>query len=309
MQPAQLWSPVDDPPRVEHGNPRDGWKWRLKAVLLWLLLVLLFVSVYQLYPEPSSRHGGPPPPDSTGTVLAEIAGLVFACLVAWVAWLAVATRRFNARHVPAVTRLNEGDLAGAEAELQALAARRFYPKGLRAMALYNAAVARMRSGDLDGALALLERAHHGSFAVVRTHARELAMCTTASCYALRGDLDAAERIVVGGRPKVGATFADHLLLPEAILALRRGRPEEAAKRLESSWVRAEGTLQARSMRGLRLLRAFAVAQLDARTHATTLGMLLDGLRPVRRGEFDYMAVAWPELRAFLETHDLSAPRG
>jgi hypothetical protein len=77
----------------------------------------------------------------------------------------------------------------------------------------------------------------------------------------------------------------------------------------AGWHGAEGMTGAFQMRSLRLLRAFALTQLDggdSGAHAGEIRSLLEGARPSRPGEFDYLCGAWPEYRAFLAAHGFTS---
>jgi hypothetical protein len=131
--------------------------------------------------------------------------------------------------------------------------------------------------------------------------------------ALQGDLDDAERATAEG--KAGPSSLDRWwYLPDAVLALRRGRPAELLARMDEQRDDIEATLSGRGLRQLQLLEAFALAQLAERednyrgVHSgADVDGLLHGLRP---GSFDFMVESWPQLREFMATRRLlRATRG
>lgn len=51
------------------------------------------------------------------------------------------------------------------------------------------------------------------------------------------------------------------------------------------------------------MRAFAIAAADVRDAGGAVPLLA---RPAYPGEYDFLAIEWPELHAFLAAHSLSA---
>ena len=62
------------------------------------------------------------------------------------------------------------------------------------------------------------------------------------------------------------------------------------------------------MKQLRLLWAFALERLGPSVSEAARAEALAAVEPFRPGDFDSLAVRWPELRAFLEARGLAAPR-
>lgn len=92
------------------------------------------------------------------------------------------------------------------------------------------------------------------------------------------------------------------VLVDSVVDLRGGRAKAVLARLEASWAELESSLTGEVLRPIRLYRAFATAQtLDERS-SPMVEPLLAALRPARVGELDHLAVAWPELGAFLHQH-------
>jgi hypothetical protein len=99
-----------------------------------------------------------------------------------------------------------------------------------------------------------------------------------------------------------------LLAVDTYIGVRRERYEVMLKDAEQLWTAAEGLVPASSMRGLRLLCAFAHSCLNADGSRTeTIRRLIDGATPFREGEFDHLAAKWPEFEVFLVKNGFSKP--
>jgi hypothetical protein len=92
-------------------------------------------------------------------------------------------------------------------------------------------------------------------------------------------------------------------LARAVVDCRAERSTIAAAMLDEQWKVYEASLPGRTTRLIRIVRAFAHAATGAR-NAGAADIMLMGLRPSHPGEFEFLGVAWPEMRAFLVTHDL-----
>ena len=183
-------------------------------------------------------------------------------------------------------------------------ARRFRAPALHSISVFNLADTEMLRGDLARALPLAAAVavHHSPLRspLVAASAPSL----VASCYALMGDLSAA-RAWMGEAERAGATIAVEVArVPEAILACREGRFAEVVSCYAQRRRAIEATLAGDDLRTLRLLRAFALARLPEASEAERAEALAAG-RPGAPGECDHLAVAWPELAAFLRERGLA----
>jgi hypothetical protein len=316
------------PPAEPGDKPKPVFR---KTILLWLLLILMFVSIYQLFsgPPPKPRRAissqevvvAPPPrPPAPET------DLVTLLLGSWLPMLAVigvfygigfglvrrqvrGTGKLAALLEPGHLALADGDVAGAVKTYEA-AARKF--RGQRAyagMAKLGLADARMRQGDFDGALKVLNEVEQSPGVLYASELRLLAAVDFGLAYALRGETDVATRWLDDARrrlartPGVRTSQAGLLCLAEVITLARAGKRHEATRLLERDWSRVEATVLATVMRRGWLLRAFLAGTDPSRATAEPY---LTMLRSGRRGELDWMATKWPELKAFLVAHELSA---
>lgn len=100
---------------------------------------------------------------------------------------------------------------------------------------------------------------------------------------------------------------EELRLAEVLIQCRQGRFVEAAHMDLTDWFRLEGVLPQRQMKLHRLLRAFALSKLETTpARNEEVRMLLEGVRPCVPNEFNFLCGRWPELKAFLVQHGLSA---
>ena len=125
-------------------------------------------------------------------------------------------------------------------------------------------------------------------------------------YALRGQLDAATRWCDDARRRLprgqNRTLSAALLrLAEATVLARSGQHEDAARALDRDWKRLEEALAVSSMRRAWLLRAYLASGDGARGSVEPWLTLARG---GRKGELAWLGAEWPELRAFLDAHDL-----
>ena len=82
---------------------------------------------------------------------------------------------------------------------------------------------------------------------------------------------------------------------------RSGQHEDAARALDRDWKRLEEALAVSSMRRAWLLRAYLASGDGARGSVEPWLTLARG---GRKGELAWLGAEWPELRAFIDAHDL-----
>ena len=126
--------------------------------------------------------------------------------------------------------------------------------------------------------------------------------------ALSGDLAAAEETL----EKIAAIASPHqqglLLLPQTVVLLRRGKPQNAAEMLTAKWHLAEAVVMSHPVKCLRLMHAFTLRhEPQTSGNDAEINRLIGCVQPCRPGEFDYLGAHWPEFRAFLADRGL-APR-
>src|SRR5262249_12569631 len=132
---------------------------------------------------------------------------------------------------------------------------------------------------------------------------------TAFLQALSGEIALSERWVGEARMRIAKNKEDRMMhaaslaLAEATLSCRRGEHTAAVKRLDEVWLEMRASMNADTFRVVEIVRAFAEAQGGVRASNTAVERLVR-VEPVMKGEFSYLGVKWPEMKAFLEAHDL-----
>ena len=131
--------------------------------------------------------------------------------------------------------------------------------------------------------------------------RPLLFSGLATAHALRGDLHAAQHWLHQAHATVSHAKRGALLLADAIVAVRTGRPRDALAMMDAGWAQAEGVLSAIQVRTLRLLRAFAMEQARRRPGSTRRSSArLLAVRPFPPGAYDYVGASWPSSRTSYE---------
>lgn len=90
----------------------------------------------------------------------------------------------------------------------------------------------------------------------------------------------------------------------ALLLVRSGDFVAADDLIRRRWRQAESLLRVPTLKGLRLLHAFALRQLG-RQRSPEFAALVHGVHPCRRGDFQWICAEWPEFKAFLEEQQLA----
>jgi hypothetical protein len=168
----------------------------------------------------------------------------------------------------------------------------------------------LHEGKLDEALQCVAEAEDSFGRNALGGAATLA-CYAALAYALRGEADLAQRWREAAEERKKnapdpATVSGLLAFVDAVLDVRVGRYESFSKWVDERWQKLEGALTARTMRPLRLLRAYAVAQgSTGPRNAGAVELIVAPLQPARPGEFAMFEASWPEIHGFLRTMGLS----
>lgn len=204
-----------------------------------------------------------------------------------------------------VAMLNSGDLVAAGNVFDALASQAANVPIAHALFVFNRGVTYMREGRTDRAIELISRAHDSKWLENKAlGVAPLIASGLGTCYAIKGELDAAERWQREAHAQVAPAKRGMLMVLDAVIECRRGRFADAAGRIANDWSLGEGSLNAAQLRSLRLLRAFAMEQTGG--DDAEIAKIIEGARPFRSGEQDYLAVSWPEYRAFLVKHGFVA---
>jgi hypothetical protein len=157
---------------------------------------------------------------------------LLAASLAWGIGLVIATRlharSLNARlKALAGTLARDGDPFVAARSLEAVISdARAYP-GFHSIALLFLGIARARGGDADGALELLYVVERAGWLAHRDLWMAWLLPWLSSLHAVRGELDLAERWLEVARERLPEDKRGALVASETLVALRRGRPEEA----------------------------------------------------------------------------------
>lgn len=214
-------------------------------------------------------------------------------------------RSLNARlKALAGTLARSGDPFVAQRGLEALVAdARGYP-GFHSVGLLFLGIARARGGDIDGALELLYAVHEGGWLERRAVWQAWLLPWVAQLHAARGELDEAERWLETARQKLPADKREVLVSAETLVALRRGRDDEAVTRIEAYVQTAPEGDPVRSH--FALLRAFARARAgrplpDDEVRRVVADCLASPGRALPLEKW------WAELAAFVESHSDEAP--
>lgn len=219
----------------------------------------------------------------------------------YISYMRDRARRFSRALGLAAQRLHQGNVASAEQDFAAIAAKFRWPRALGRLAGYNRALALMRIGKLADATEQLIVVDRGG-GVLRVDGAIAS--TLAYLHALRGNAELAETWLAEAKRRdakfsVGP-FA--YTLPGLALAIRQDDAETLLGELSDRWTEAENTLKGERMRPLRVLRAFGVAQTTTVRDAGQVAAILAPLHGVKAGELAYLGAEWPELEQFIRTN-------
>jgi len=296
MSESQPYLP---PPPPEPAAKRTNWK----TLLGWLVLVAMFIAFYQLFstPSPSGAPPAAPAPRPTPWLSYVLWGAVLVAL-AWFVSFVRASNRSAELFRRGAELMSLRKFVEAEAVYVEGRARYRFFSSLRATFDHNIGVCALYRCEFDRAVELLEQARSviGPWTAVLRYA---ASSQLALVHSLRGDVDAAARLLAEAESRGAERDRSALYLPRAIIACRKGEHEQVSVDLEGRWQDLETTQTGTAMRALRLLRAYALAHLGPRG-AGQVEQLIAPLRPSEPGEFAHFAAAWPEMAAFLQAHGL-----
>ena len=281
-------------PRERHYRPR-----RLSQAASWRLSVVLVASLLAVYIVCQQYY-------FLGTETSLIAVVAVFAIELWV-WVIWRARTMNPVWIEVnntAALLNSGQVAEAARVLDDLCHRAQSWPEVHALAVHNRAVGYLRQGQTARALSLFGAAlNSGCFQNERHplhQAYPLLLGHLALCYAIQGNLEAAEQWQMLAHEHLPPEKSGMLLVTDVLIGVRRDRYAVMVKDAEAAWLGAEGYLLPASMRGLRLLCAFALAYLNAGgAHTEQIRQYTEGAKPCRPGEFDYLAAQWPEFRTFL----------
>jgi hypothetical protein len=212
-------------------------------------------------------------------------------------------RSLNARlQALARTLRRGGDPFVAARSLEAVVSdARPYP-GFHSVALLFLGIARARGGDAEGALDLLNAVHRAGWLEGRRVWLAWLLPWLATIHAARGDLERAESWLAYACSRLRPEHRRYSLVPcEAIIALRRGRPDEAIAKIDG-YRAAHPTETSGDVRSqAALLRAFACEQAGRPLPAEDVRALV-AARAESAGQGLPLEKWWTEFATFVSKH-------
>lgn len=300
---------IGEPARIPKEKPVNGVDFKSSRLLFIILVVGMVVAVIAARATPQRTLTPAQPPSEMTDILLSLLPWLLVLLFVYFFFLRrliVSSADIQANN-DAAPMIQAGELASAAELLDGLLERSKLESGLRATALYNRGYIHLLKGEVETALALTEKAEAllgKSFVDDEYPAIFSFRC--AMCLALMGNIDTAEKRLLKTN-SIRPTKRGLLLIVRALIALRRGDFIGADRMMAEDWRLAEGVNLATEMKALRVLRAFALNNLESSSaRRAAMTDLIAGLYPYEQGEFDYLAVKWPELKAFLVEQKLSA---
>ena len=236
---------------------------------------------------------------------------LIAAALAWGLGVVVVTRlharALNGRlKALAGTLARDGDPSLAVRSLEAIIAdARGYP-GFHCVALLFLGIAKARGGDVDGALDLLYVVQRAGWLSHRALWMAWLLPWLAQLHAARNELDLAEQWLEVARSSLPADKREVLVSPESLVALRRGKNDDAiathrrvhrdgrGERSRPGALRPPARLRARARRSPAPRRPGPAPREGRASH-----------RPVARYRIEKW---WDEFAAFLERHAAAASR-
>jgi hypothetical protein len=279
-----------------------------KTVLLWFVLIIVFVAIYQVVGTAPPKHDAPPQPAPVWPMVVGALLSIAVATVAWLVWLQRAVRRYNEESADALTMLSRGDLGNALKRFEALALKWKRPRSVHAVVRHNVAYTLLRQGELARAIEIYSALERRRTTVNVSSVWQLTPSHLAIAHGLAGDLSSAQQWLDEAGKRMGTGDTRHLrglaALALAIIDCRRGGGAGVARELERLWTEFESALTGELLRPLRLVRAYAVSQDGGLRGQGAVEMLLVPLRGGPPGELAFMGAAWPEMKSFLTAHSL-----
>ena len=282
-----------------------------RPLVLWAVLIVAFLAVWQLLNGSTGSSGGSTPPDpaapaSSGPPIWNlvILGASVVATLGWARWLRRRTVLFNEESTSALELFAAADYTGSAARFGALAEKYRRPAAVRVTAQFNLGMSQLRTGDLARAmetLTALDRRMPRGFSSFRAKIAS----QMAAVYALRGEPAAADRWIAEAEARIkrtgqGQAVEGALIFSRLVNGIRRNDHQAALEALAAAWERLEGTLPVTEMRPFVALRAFATMHEKPGEPVTAEPSVRAALQGVRPGELAWLAAEWPEMRAFLD---------
>jgi hypothetical protein len=226
---------------------------------------------------------------STGQAALITGGLLLGWILLTYAITTIQAKRFNAECVAAMDLIASGDFEQAERVWAPYTSGLTMPNLVAVSARHNIAWTKLRRGELrqaiDGFLAN-EQQH---LRWLRTNKLDsVSALDRALAHALLNELDQARHALAEAGMRSTRAHAMYPVIKafvDAVIACRDDRAAWAAEHLAKHWSEYEGLATSDVVRPLQIVRAFA-----AKT---------EPVKPAYPDEFAFLAVAWPEMKAFL----------
>jgi hypothetical protein len=273
-------------------------------VVIWVVLIVVFLAIWHFLNDGSNSATGPHASSGTDSPLLTLMPVAFfVVFLGYFLFMRRRATRFNAENIEALKLFAAADYAGAAARFAELTRKYRSPANLPAVAEYNEALAIMRGGALEEALARLTALDRRITRSV-LGLRPLVASQLAVIHALRGEpalsdqwiVETTARLTLSGNPRV---IEGTLALARLINDIRRDERAAAVRALDANWATLESTMVATELRPFRALRAFAVAGGGIPAQNPEAPGACTGFADARPGELDWLGVAWPEMQEFL----------
>ncbi len=216
-------------------------------------------------------------------------------------------QRFNVANGEANAALGNGDLVVARTIFSHWAQATKVPM-VSALARHNLGWTLIREGRLQEAISVLtdNDTHHATLLALNPLGA-LSAADLAVVHALMNQLADAQQWLHVADTRVSEPPSTSLpgmqAFARAVIDCRSERAHEAACMLDESWAQFEAALTGASLRPIRVVRAFAHAAAGPRSAGISEAMLA-AARPAYPNEYTFLGAAWPEMQAFLVSHDL-----
>ncbi len=221
--------------------------------------------------------------------------VVVGWIVGYAAFARIHAKAFNVGSVEAMEMLSRGEYDRAILHWGRWSRGLTVPGVVIAATWQSTAWVTLRRGELRKALELYARLEkHHLRGLEANKLDSICALDRGLCLALLGELEPARHAVAeaGMRSvRTHSSYATGKAFTEAVIACRDGRAEVAVKLFDEHWSEYESSATGDVTRPLQIVRAFA-----SQTKPSITAAYPD--------EFAFLAVAWPEMAAFLATHSL-----
>lgn len=290
----------------------------VKTLTLWVVLIVMFLTIWQfLSPTPGATPEPAPPPCQSPPMWHSVAPYaaffaIFFVIYRWFLRTYEQNLDFNVAQEPGRLAMAErrfGAALDVFARTQATYAKKPAYEASASVALGNA---QLWAGRLDEAITTFATVERKRTVLFSSSIRTVGAAHLALAHALAGELEASERWSSETRARLAKNrddrfeYAARLCLAEAVVSLRRGHPADAGALLERNWTIMREVLSGNTMRMAEVLSAFAESARGVRQSNTMVERLLR-VEPTLPGDFAFLGVKWPEMQAFLDAHGLGAP--